>query len=114
MRLSQQLRRLGPALLAAALLLASLASAAHTHLGAGTAESAIASTAPQQATPAASFDLDCALCAAASRLAHGTSLAPARLPDLALARFHAHHAGDVAPPRVDLARREARAPPRLG
>jgi hypothetical protein len=113
MRIAQQLRRLGPALLAAAVLLASLASAAHTHLGAGATSVAFTSSAPP-AAPASNVDLDCALCAAASRLAHGTALAPARLPDLALARFHVHHAGDVAPPRVELARREARAPPRLG
>ena len=95
-------------------LFASLASAGHTHATAASAGASLTARSAPQSEPAANVDLDCALCAAAARLAHGTSLALAALPDLALARFHAHHAGDVAPESAPLGQREARAPPRLG
>ena len=113
MRLTQRIRRLVPALLAAVVLLASIAGTAHTHAVAASGVAAVSAGA-SQATPGASFDLDCALCAAAARLSQGTGLAPARAPDLALARFHGQYAGEVALVGVDLAPRTARAPPRLG
>ncbi len=109
MRLVQHLRRLAPALLAVALLLVSFASAGHSHGASGASGATIAADAR-----ATGSEFDCALCAAASRLAHGAAAAPAPFPALASHAFAAARAGDLAPPRVDLSRSEARAPPRLG
>ena len=112
MRLVPRLRRLGPALLAALVLAVSLASAAHTHAVAARA------TALQSATTAAAFhagaDLDCALCASASRLGHGAASAPLAFGELSLQRVSAAGLSRVAPPRTPLDRSEARAPPRQG
>ncbi|HEY8123458.1 MAG TPA: hypothetical protein VII78_19215 [Myxococcota bacterium] len=113
MALAPHTRRLGPALLAALVLCVSLASAAHAHPAAARHAAAFAAEAQHEAQLAGS-DLDCALCAAGSRLAHGAVAVPAALFDVALRRFHTPRAGDIAPLRVDLSRTEARAPPRLG
>ena len=113
MRIAQQIRRLAPAFLAALVLCASLASAAHSHASASGQAAAIAAD-PQHASRALGADLDCALCAASARLAHGAITAPTPSPELAPDRFHPPRAGDVAAQRIALSRTEARAPPRLG
>ena len=113
MRTAARLRRLSSALLAALVLCASLASAAHSHAGATTHAPEIAVDAPQ-GTGAASADLDCALCAAAARLAHGAHAAFALPVALDASGCPAPHGLDAVPPRIDLAQREARAPPQLG
>jgi hypothetical protein len=105
--------RLASALAAALVLWASLASAGHAHASAAPRPAGIdASAVPSE--PAAAGELECALCAAASRIAAGEPRPYGPPLDAALLRFHAPHAGDVAPPRPLLARGESRAPPRLG
>jgi len=113
MRNDARLRRLGPALLAALVLCASLASGAHSHVSATARTAERAVDVPCETTGAATADLDCALCAAAARLAHGASAALTLPAAPTVSGRSVHIARSVAPPRVDLAPREARAPPRL-
>jgi hypothetical protein len=102
-------RRLAPSLLAALVLSASLASAAHTHpifLGPDglSAESAAAT----------GGDLDCALCAAKLRLSHGAPCAPTRPAAKTehSARSPVLSTSSLLP--ASLAAPSSRAPPRLG
>jgi hypothetical protein len=112
MRPASFARRLAPALLAALVVVASIASAAHTHAtppngGALTAHH----DAALHANPA---DLGCALCAHAERSAHGAVQALAS-PLGARGARSLPDGAESTPPKLTLLERLApRAPPRIG
>jgi len=112
MRLASLARRFAPALLAALVVLASFASAAHTH--AAPARSPALAAEADGAPHTSPADFGCALCAHGARLGHGAAHTHASLLDdftrPALAR------GRATPPpqRVLLERLAPRAPPRIG
>lgn len=111
MRLAQRLQRLGPAFLAALVLVASLASAGHAH---GVAAPAIAIQAAADSDATTAGDLQCALCANAQRLGHGEFAAHVAPAPIAHLHLHQSRADLGAIPRIDLDLSEARSPPRHG
>jgi hypothetical protein len=116
MRVVAPLRRLASALVAALVVCASLVGAGHTHASshAGGPTLSASADAPHGGSGAKASELDCALCAAAARLAHGAASCAAALSDPAPQRFCAPRHAGPAPRSALLARCESRAPPRLG
>lgn len=110
MRLVQRFRRLGPAFLAALVLVASLASAGHAH--AAVARTLTVQSAAEDVRTA--VDLECALCASAQRLGHGVRSLHIAAPLLTHRHLHPRGTDSGGLARVGLDLSEARSPPRHG
>ncbi len=112
MRTFGQIRRLAPALLAALVLCVSVASAGHAHGAAHACGPRIAADVPRAGLSGAA-DLDCALCAAAARLAAGAVSAPVPAVDGSPQGLAGLERREAVPRAASLSRAESRAPPRL-
>ncbi|MBM4384491.1 MAG: hypothetical protein FJ091_14140 [Deltaproteobacteria bacterium] len=112
MRFASLARRFVPTLFAALVLLATLASSAHTHATPARGPALAAEAAG--AAHGSVADFGCALCAHGERLAHGAALAPASATVVGLGRGLTRVCERSSPPRVLLERLAPRAPPRIG
>jgi hypothetical protein len=115
MRFTGSLRRIASALVAALVLSASLAGSGHAHAALAHAGDALSAGAePARGDASALPNLDCALCATATRLAQGAALTPAPPLDVAAPRVRAPEPDATAPRAARLAPADSRAPPRIG